>query len=184
MGWPRTIEPRLITDQQGPNQRLRVDVGQTHFFKGEHFRTFRELNLAPSASITIKAVVPLNIILFLLKVELTAGSIKVETLVGGTPAGTFSENLPRFPCNTMSEVPSPAPTPQVVLTAGGTLGGSPILLDVLLCQAAGQGNQSASVGANTEDERGVGANTYHFRITASGNENAIGVFRARWEERP
>lgn len=33
----------LMTDGNGPNARLRVDVGQTGFFAGREFRTFRRL---------------------------------------------------------------------------------------------------------------------------------------------
>ena len=176
----------LITDWQngaGPNQRLRVDVGQTGFFAGREARTFREIDLATGTTLVIKAVVPINIILFGLSLFLTNGSVKVETMVGGTEGGTFSETLPIFPRNTMSERPSPFYTPVVTLTAGGTHTGGTVL-DVLLAQTTNVGSQSASVGVETGDERGVGAGTYYFRLTASGSGNSIGVFKARWEERP
>lgn len=176
----------LITDWQGgvgPNQRLRVDVGQTGFFAGREARTFRELAIPTGNTIVVKAVVPLNIILFGLSVFLTDGAVKVETMVGGTEGGTFSETLPIFPRNTMTERPTPFYVPQVVLTAGGTHTGGTVL-DVLYAATSGIGSQAASVGVETGDERGVGAGTYYFRITASGSATATGVFKARWEERP
>lgn len=164
---------------QGIARRIRVGVGQTGFFAGREFRTFRELNISVGTPLVIRAVVPLDIILSGLEVELLDGSLKLETIVGGTPGGTFSQTLPIFSRNTMSDTPTY--TPLVVLTAGGTLTGGAVI-DVLVAQTSGQGSRAASVGANSGDERGVGANTYYFKLTAIAA--ITGVFRARWEERP
>lgn len=171
-------DPSLTTGTTNP--RLRVDVAQTGFFEGREFRTFKEWPTATSATYVIKAVVPINIILFELGVELEAGTARIETLVGGTEGGTFSETLPIFPTNTMSEKPQPPYANQVILTAGGTLAGG-LLLDSLRAKTSDNSNFSASVGAAAGAERGVGANTYYFRVTLS---SVLGVFKARWEERP
>lgn len=170
----------LVTDSGGPNPRIRVDVGQTGFFAGREFRTFKEWETATTSTYVIKAVVPLNIILFELRMGCEEGSVRVETVVGGTEGGTFSETLPRFNRNNMSERPTPLYTPQVTLTAGGTLTGG-TLLDVLRLKTSGNSNFGSSVGVSSGDERGIGANTYYFRLTLTG---FIGVFRAWWEERP
>lgn len=174
----------LLTDGgTGPNRRFRVDVGQTGFFAGREFRTFRELNIAPSTTLVIKAVVPINVILFGLKALIEAGHLRLATVAGGTPGGTFSETLPIFGRNNMSERPTPFYTPQVVLTAGGThTGGTEI--DVLRLKANSNTNQASTVGAEGGDERGVAAATYHFRLENLSATDAItGVFSARWEER-
>lgn len=166
----------LLTDKgSGPNRRLRVDVGQTGFFAGREFRTFFEF----SADQVIKAVVPVDIILFGLEVILTAGLLRIETVVGGTEGGSFSNTLPIFPRNTMSERPQPFYTPQVVLTSGGTHTGGTVI-DVLLNKTADVTNFSSSVGAENSDERGIGAGTYYLRLTGTA---AIGIIKARWEER-
>jgi len=170
----------LLTDQAGPSQRLRVDVAQTGFFAGREFRTFYEFSLANGASFVIQAVVPIDIILFALETEIISGQLRVETVVGGTPGGTFSTPLPVFHRNTMSEKPQPPVTPQTVLTTGGTHTGG-TLLDVFLNKTADNANFASSVGVGTNDERGVGASTYYFRLTATGA--TVGVFKARWEER-
>ena len=171
----------LLTDGgDGPNRRLRVDVAQTGFFAGREFRTFKEWSAATTATVVIKAVVPIDIILFELGIELEAGTARIETLVGGTEGGTFAEVLPIFPTNTMSEKPQPPYAAQVVLTSGGTLTGG-TLLDPLRAKTSDNSNFSASVGAAAGAERGVGANTYYFRATLTA---VIGVFKARWEERP
>lgn len=175
-----TAPADLLTDGgDGPNRRLRVDVGQTGFFAGREFRTFRELNLT-DATLVIKAVVPVDLILFGLEMTLTSGQIHIETVAAGTEGGTFSETLPIFPRNTMSERPTPVYTPLVQLTAGGTHTGG-TLIDVLYNKTADNANFSASVGSSGGDERGIGAGTYYFRLVSTGA--SVGIFKARWEER-
>ena len=171
-------DPSLMAGTTNP--RLRVDVAQTGFFEGREFRTFKEWGAATTATYVIKAVVPVNIILFELGIELEAGTARIETLVGGTEGGVFAEVLPILPTNTMSEKPQPAYVNQVTLTAGGTLAGG-TLLDPLRAKTSDNSTFSASVGASAGAERGVGANTYYFRATLTA---VIGIFKARWEGRP
>lgn len=183
-GFVNTFPQDLMTDGgTGPSRRLRVDVGQTGFFAGREFRTFRELNIAASTTFVIKAVVPIDVILFGLKVSIESGQLRLATVVGGTPGGSFSETLPIFGRNNMSERPTPFYTPQVALTAGGThTGGTEI--DILRLKANANTNQASTVGAEGGDERGVAASTYHFRLqNLSGSDAVVGVFSARWEER-
>lgn len=172
-----------------PNQvsRLRVDQEQIGFWAGHEFRTFKELSIAAAATYVVKAVVPINIILTGLELLLDAGSIRLGTYVGGTPGGSFSETLPIFARNNMTERPTVQGggyyLPQVVLTAGGThTGGTE--LDVLRLMTAQVAVQASSVGAAQGDERGVGANTYYFRLNNFSAVTATGTFKARWEERP
>lgn len=171
----------LLTDGgNGPNARLRVDVAQTGFFAGREFRTFKEWATPTTATYVIKAVVPINIILFELGVNIEAGTIRIETLVGGVEGGTFAEVLPLFPSNTMSEKPQPPYVGQVALTAGGTHTGG-LVLDVLRAKTSGNSNFSQSVGSGAGSERGVAAGTYYFRV---GLADVVGTFKARYEERP
>lgn len=171
-----------VTSQPGSGyDRVRVDVGQTGFFEGREFRTFRDLNMSTGTTLVIKAVVPINIILFGLDINLLEGELRVETVAGGTEGGTFSETLPIFARNTTTERPEPLYSPQVVLAAGGTHTGGTIL-DVLVNKAGANAQQAGSVGVAQNDERGVGAATYYFRLTATGTVR--GTFKARWEERP
>lgn len=174
----------LLTDHgTGPNRRLRVDTGQTGFFAGREFRTFYRLNITAGATVVLKAVVPINVILFGLEANIYQGLLDIETVVGGTEGGTFTP-LPIFPRNTMSERPSPVYAPVVTLGAGGTHTGGTVL-DALVVKAADNSNFAASVGAQSQDERGVGAGTYYFRLTAvAGQGDVLGTFKARWEERP
>lgn len=170
------MDPRLMTGTTNP--RMRVDMAQTSFFEKREFRTFKEWTTPTTATYVIKAVVPVNIILFELNASIDAGDIRIQTAAGGTPGGTFAETLPIFAANTMTEGP-PAVSPQVVLTAGGTHTGGTVL-DVLRGKAADNSNFAASVGTGSGAERGVGPATFHFLITLDG---VTGVFKARWEER-
>lgn len=182
----RVVFPdKLITDGgiEGNNPRLRVDVGQTGFFDGREFRTFKELNIAASAVYVIKAVVPLNVILFGLEAVIEAGHLKLETCVGGTEGGVFAETLPIFKRNNMST--APAYTGVVVLTAGGTLTGSPTILDITRIKTNNISGQASSVGSVEGDERGIAVGTYYFRLTnLSASDIITGTLKARWEERP
>lgn len=175
---------KLLTDNggQGPNSRLRVDVAQTGFFAGREFRTFKEFSAAETSTYVIKIVTPINVILFEFGLEIEAGTIRIETISGGAPVegGSFSENLPRIPTNTMTEKPQPPYATQIALTAGGTLTGGTVI-DVLRAKAADNSNFAASVGAEAGAERGVAPATYYWRMTMTG---FIGIIKARWEERP
>lgn len=165
---------------EGTNPRIRVDVGEPSFFDGRQFRTFKELNIALGATYVIKAVTTKNIILYGLELSLTSGEIKLETVTAGTEGGTFSETLPLFPRNTMTERPTPIYTPTTVLTAGGTHTGGTVL-DLLWVKTADNSNFAASVGVAPGDERGVAPGTYYFRLTAI--VASTGIFKARFEER-
>lgn len=170
------VESLLTDGGTGPNRRIRVDVGQTGFFAGREYRTFFEI----STDAVIRVVVPVNTILFGLDLSLVEGEARLETVVGGTPAGSFDTTIPTFPRNTMTEVPVPS-VASIVFTTGGTHTGGTIL-DVLLVKAASNSNFATSVGNNSSDERGVAAGTYYFRIDVTGTTR--GVLKARWEERP
>lgn len=163
--------------------RLRVDSGQTGFFDGREFRTFKELSIPNGTTYVIRAVVPINIVLFGLELTLDNGQVRLGTYADGTAGGTFSEQLPLIPANSMSEKTQPAYTPKVVLSAGGTHTGG-IELDVIRVKVENSTGAAASVGNVAQDERGVGAGTYFFRIQNIGTGVVEGTFKARWEERP
>lgn len=184
-------ELHYTTDKLCGFERLRVDPDQTSFWEGREFRTFKELNIAASTEYVVKAVVPINIILVALHVDIEAGFLRLGTYVGGTAGGTFSETLPLLSANTMSggvnhrtNQTGSVYTVQTVLTAGGThTGGTE--LDVIRLKAAAVSVQAQSVGLSSFDQRGIGANTYYFRLLNLSAQDAItGVFKARFEERP
>lgn len=174
----------LYTDGgDGPNRRLRVDVGQTGFFAGREARTFREFSIAAGQTLVLKIVVPTDAILAEQSVELDSGSIRITNTTGGTPGGTFSETLPVINKNNMSERPLPLYVPQIVFTAGGTHTGG-FVFDIHRVVAATATAQQSTVGNVVGDERGVAAGTYYVRYENFGTGTATGTLWFIWEERP
>lgn len=159
--------------------RLNVEEGSTAFWEGREFRSFLEFNIASGQTRTIKADVPIDVILYALRIDLISGSLKVETIASGTEGGTFSTPMTIIKTNELTD--SPAYTNQVTLNTGGTVTGG-ALRDVFRVQASGQGSQAQAVGAGGEGQRGAPPGLYYYRLTASGNGASVGVFKARWEE--
>jgi hypothetical protein len=184
----------FTSDRAGGFGRLRTDVSRTSFFEGREFRTYKELDIAASATYVMKIVVPTNIILYGLAVAIDSGWVRIGGYAGGTEGGTYSETLPMFAINGMSaggdnrrtdyNGNNTTYTRQLVMTAGGTHTGG-IELDVSRVKVSGNSNASSTVGEAGLDERGVAAGTYYFRfLNLSAMDAITGVFRMRWEERP
>ena len=180
--WP-VIKKILTTDPDGPNSRLRVDIGQTGFFAGREFRTFREFNIGAGATLALEIVVPINAILLEQSIEIDDGSIRITNAAGGTPGGTFSEVLPVIAKNNMTERPTPLYTPQITFKAGGTHTGG-FIFDIHRAVAASATAQESTVGRTVGDERGIAPNTYYVRYENIGSGAATGTFWFIWEERP
>jgi hypothetical protein len=166
----------MVTSSKAGIRRYKVDQGSTGFYNGVEARAFKEWPTATTGTYVIKAVVPIDIILTAIELQIETGTIRMETVAGGTPGGVFAETLPVFRANNMSV--APAYTPTVVLTAGGTHTGG-TLLDVLRVKADLNSNRSASVGDSQGSERGVAPGTYHFRLALNG---VIGTLKMRWED--
>lgn len=169
-------------------RRLRVDVAQTGFFEGREFRTFKELSIASGATLVMRITVPVNTILQNVRLSLDAGSVKLRTVVGGTPTGTFSEALPIIPKNTMTGGVFPAPplplyTAQNTVGSGATAFTGGVDIDVIRIVVANASGQAQSVGASVDDSRGVGPGTYYWIFNNFGSGTATGVFSSFWEER-
>lgn len=178
----------LYTSDNETYRRFRVDVAQTGFFEGREFRTFKELSIASGATLVVRIVVPINTILQNVRLSLDAGSIKLRTVSGGTPTGTFAETLPIIPKNTMTGGVFPAPPtplylPQNVITSGATALTGGVDIDVIRIVVANASGQAQSVGAAVDDSRGVGPGTYYWVFNNFGTGTATGVFSSFWEER-
>lgn len=176
---------KMMTDRNGagPDARLRVDVAQTGFFAGREARSFHEFTLGNNASMIIKVVAPLDVILFEVGATITAGELQITTkLADGTEGGAFDTSLPVIPTNTMSSVPTPVYSHVVTITTGGTYSGGTVI-DMLHLKTDANSNKSLSVGERTGSERGIAAGSYYYELQA-GSAGATGVFSGRWEERP
>ena len=179
------LPPEMITGTPGDplgSRRLRTDQGQTSFWQGKQYRTFQELNIAGGAVHTIRIVTGVNTILKSLSLNIVTGDARMSIISGGTAGGTFGTTLPIIRKNSMTVTPN-VPS-QNVITSGGTVTGG-TLLDVIRVVAADAtgSHKEASVGANQDDERGVGPGTFFYRIEAIGTSALTGVINFFWEER-
>lgn len=178
----------LLTSNDTTRRRLRVDVGQTGFFEGREFRSFKEINIAAGATLVFRVIVPVNTILQHVGLILDDGKIKMRPVAGGTPTGTFNDPLPIIPKNNMTGGQFPAPpvplyVAQTTIVSGGTAltGGTDI--DVLRLVVAGASGQASTVGDSVDDARGVAPGTYYRVLNNFGSGAATGVFSTFWEER-
>lgn len=165
----------LMTDGDGEYARLRVDVGQTSFWSGKQFRTFQKLTISTGSSVTIRAIVSANIILYESAFHTEDSSLEVQLRVGGTSAGPWT-TIPVIRKSTMTITPSL--TSQVTMDYDGAHTGGTVI--DLIRIVANNKQASFSDGAS---ERGVGPGTYYYVITNTGNQTATVVFSGWWEER-
>lgn len=181
---------KLMTDRNGRNARVRVDPGQTSFFTGKEFRTFKELNIPNGQKYIIRVTVPLNIIVHSFDIAIDQGQLRVTTMAGGTPSGgTFSEVLPIIRKNEMTEVPQPAHVAQVVIDAippsatAAHAGG--VQRDVQRLVAPNGQSVTVAVVGGEDSERGIPGGTVFYQIFENLGANAVlGTVHAHYEERP
>ena len=177
--WAERVEaypPKvLMTDNDGPYARVRVDVSQTGFWAGRMYRTFQKLAIPALGVVAIRATVPLNIVLHDTSWSVEGATVEVQLRVGGSAAGPWTA-MPVFRVSTMST--TPVITNQVTLDYDGAHTGGTVI-DLLRIPA---GNKSSNIAAATA-ERGVGAGTYYYVLTNVGNQEAVVVFSGLWEER-
>lgn len=186
MGLPK----KFFTDKDGVSSRVRVDPGQTGFFAGRFFRSYREFiipTIGPEVSLRFTS--PVDFILWSQVLVLTQGAIRAEIFVNpATQPGPWTPG-PVIGVNRMNERPTPFYTPLVTVdastTANAFTGGTPV--DLLLCRTAAQNGQSSNVGVN-QGERGLPPGAYYLRLsTLTGglavNDAAQGTFAVEWEER-
>lgn len=170
------LPKKFYTDGDGAYARLRVDVGQTGFWSGKMFRSFQKLTLAAGAVVTIRATVAADIVLHDTTFGVEGSSIEMQLRVGGTADGPWTA-LPIIRLNNMSTAPVVAST--VTLEYDGAHTGG-TLIDLIRVPA---GNKSSNTSTSAA-ERGVGAGTYYYVISNTGNQEAVVVFSGIWEQRP
>lgn len=167
---------KLMTDSDGQYARVRVDVAQTSFWASKEFRTFQKFSIAAGASVTIRATVGVNIVLFDTSVYTEDATIEMQLKVGGTASGPWTA-MPVIRRNTMSD--APVVTSQVTLDYdGGHTGGT--LIDLIRVPA---NNKGSGISPAASSERGVGPGTYYYVLSNVGNKTATVIYSGRWEER-
>jgi hypothetical protein len=170
---------KLMTDDDGEYSRLRVDVGQTGFFKGTEFFTFYEFSIPQGQTYTIKASTAVDVFLQKFLIDCWTGSLRVEWYAGGTQVNPFLISVPVFRTNNTASADLTYQT-QVVMQANGTHTGG-TLVDVLQLNA---GNKDNAVEGGSADPIGFPIGDYYIKIINKSNQTTTGTFKARWEERP
>ena len=166
---------KFYTDANGPNARLRVDQGSTSFYAGREFRTFQQFTLAPAASVAVRVITPINIILLNASFSSEGSSLEVQLRVGGIAAGPWTP-MPILRKSTMTSTPVIA-TQLTIDYDGAHAGGT--LIDVLRVVAGNKTSSQTGVGS----ERGVGPGTYYYVLTNVGNQQSTVIMSGEWEER-
>lgn len=169
----------LMTDGDGPYARVRVDVGQTGFFAGREFMAFHEYSIATGASVAVRAIAGVDVLLEQFHLDNWTGDVRLELRSGSTVTSPFVNDIPVRRTNQTDGVDLTYTT-QVDMDNGGVVTGG-TLLDVFQLTS---GNKSDSVSGGSQDPIGMPAGTYYIVIQNIGNQTATGVFKARWEERP
>lgn len=169
----------LMTDDDGPYARVRVDVGQTGFFAGREFMAHHEYSIVSGASIAIRAIAGVDVFLEQFSLDNWAGDVRLELRSGSAVTSPFVNDISVFRTNQTTGVDLTYTT-QVNMDNGGVVTGGTVL-DVFQLTS---GNKNESVSGGSENPIGMPAGTYYIVISNIGNQTATGVFKARWEERP
>lgn len=174
----------LYTSSKQKIRRLRVDIGQTGFFDGREFRSFKELSIPQGGSVVVRYTAVKEFILFNQELEVDAGAVRMTAYAGATATGTFTEPLPIVGKNRMLERPQPYYTAANSIDASTTAtlsGGSAV--EIVRVVAANSNAQQQSVGGGVDSERGLPAGVYYVKFENISNSTATGVYSLFWEER-
>lgn len=184
------LPPDMYSSNSENYRRIRVDVGQTGFFRGREARSFFEFNIPANNVQVLKFVSPVNFVLIEQSVSVDAGSIRFQALTGATEVATFNTSIPVFGKNRMTERESPFYNFQVTLSThaapvafgSGVTGGT--VTENVRVVAANATAQQQTVSGGAQTERGLPAGTYYLRLHNFGSGAATGVYSLVWEERP
>lgn len=165
----------LMTDGDGDNARLRVDVGQTGFFAGREFRLVRKI----TAPLVYRFTFPVPAILYEQLLTADSGDLELFAWAASnvTPAGVWTQ-VPIWPKNgVVSDY-----TRQATVETGGTItvADSSLYRDYARVATSGATAQRFTVGGPPNSERYLAAGTYYVQISGAGE----GSYSAMWEERP
>ena len=179
----------LYTNTSENFRRLKVDTGQTSFFRGKEFRTFFEFNIPAGSVQVLKFTSPVNFILIEQTISVDAGSIRFQAMTGATEVATFNTSVPIVGKNRMTTRESPFYVGQAtVLThaapvafGSGVTGGT--VTENVRIVAANATAQQQTVSGGAQTERGIPPGSYYLRLHNFGTGATTGVYTLVWEER-
>lgn len=173
--------PDVFERAKGAAGRLFVEDGNSAFYEGRQYFTFRDFSIAQTATGVFKVVITEDVIMRDFFVILTVSNATVEIATGGTEGGTFNNALAIQSTNNMLRTPARAST--TTITYGGTHTGGTVLDKFILISG---NNLNQAIGSQGGEQFPVGfpPGTYYVRITNTGNTTATGLFKSRWTEDP
>jgi hypothetical protein len=173
----------LMSSDKTTTRRLKTDNVQTGFYEGRFFRTFCECDVPSGQSRFIKAFVPINVILWNLKITLHSSAIRTRTFINATETAAFNVILPSIRKNNMTACP--VYVPQIIFSQGGTINtATGTIIDSNRIYAQAQPNRLATVGAVPFDERGAAPANYYFSLENIDGATALIDISFIWEEKP
>ncbi|HFQ6227778.1 hypothetical protein [Pseudomonas aeruginosa] len=183
----------LLTDGgDGPNRRIRVDVGQTGFWGGREFRISLELNIS-TTPLWLRFSAPVGFILQNQELNCDQGGIRLRAFRAsqGTPSGSFDTPVDIWANNGLPG--TPAYSHQVTINSGGSFTPTPgqSAAETIRCMSnPGGGGPTAgsrnTVSGSAFGERGLPIGDFYlgFERIAGTTVDGLGVFNLVWEERP
>ncbi|WYW03151.1 hypothetical protein Laguja5_00001 [Pseudomonas phage vB_PpuP-Laguja-5] len=138
------------------------------FLKGKCYRAFKEF----TANTQLRFVATKPFLLTSQSLYLDAGACRGVITVGSTPGGTFTALPTKFAVN---GVISPAPTPDVVVSEGGTIAGGTVREVLRTASGAGVG-----INSSVSTPRLLPAGTYYIQLTITGTTS--GIYAIEWTE--
>lgn len=177
--YPPTV---LMTDDDGPYARLRVDPGQTGFWAGREFRVFEEFSIAAGTSKVWRMdATTVQFVLQSITCQLWENRARFELLsAGGTESGTFNVPVQPRRTNLMTSADLTYLGQVSVSTGGGYTGGT-VTEATELNTGTGSGRHIEII--SDVKPYGVTFGTYYIRVTSLAG-TARGAINVRWEERP
>lgn len=173
--------PDVFERAKGADGRLFVEDGNSAFYQGRQYFTFREFSILTAAVGVFKVVLTQDVIMRDFFVQLIVSDATVEIVTGGTEGGSFGTALPISSTNNMLRTPVRATTS--TMSYGGTHTGGTVL-DLFLLNSGNNLNQAVGAQGGEQFPTGFPPGTYYVRITNTGNATATGLFKARWTEDP
>lgn len=176
----------VFTDDHGPNQRLRVDPGQTGFFKRRMWRISFEFTGLGATPIVLKVNIPVNFIIHHQDLSVDEGGCALRAFRAsqGVEGGAFSTPVPLYSVNFMDE--EDAYVFQGSASTGGTFTTSAAAVETTRVRAANATAQATTVSGSTFGERGLSQGVYYLQLSnlpgVSGTSS--GVYALIVEERP
>lgn len=162
-------------------RRIRVDTGQTSFFQGRQFRSYRDFSLTAAEVRYFRFTSLTDFVLFDQTISVSGGSVRLSVWTGATASGTWTP-IPVIGKNRMSSIPQPPYVSGVTFETGGTFTGGTEVEAIRLVSATATAQQS-TVGASAGDERGLSASSFYIKIEATNSTPTV-LYSLFWEERP